>query len=320
MDQTGVHLVPTSRFTYEMKNTDSVAVIGAEDERQITACLASSMHGDLLPLQLIFQGKTDRSHPGTTPASIAARVDVTHSDNHWSTQETMQRYIKEVIMPHVERSIQEHRLHSDAKVLLLLDAWAVHKSEEFRRFLRTHHPRIHLVFVPPNCTSKLQVADVVLQRGFKSGITHNFNQWAATEITKQIGADAVVGVAKMLKMKQLKPLVLQWCIDSWEKVKLQRELITGGWITCVSSYFNVNDPAKRVEAMAAVAKKELELMEIPEAEEKQSSEPNESDSEDELDTEKPRTFGKQSGRARKQAATFGYRINPSQIEISEDSD
>jgi hypothetical protein len=55
MDQTGVHLVPTSRFTYEMKNTDSVAVIGAEDKRQITACLASSMHGDLLPHQLIFQ-------------------------------------------------------------------------------------------------------------------------------------------------------------------------------------------------------------------------------------------------------------------------
>ena len=61
MDQTGVHLVPAARWTYEEKNSSSIAVVGAEDKRQITACVASSLDGTLLPLQLIFQGKTPRS-------------------------------------------------------------------------------------------------------------------------------------------------------------------------------------------------------------------------------------------------------------------
>lgn len=66
MDQTGVHLVPTSNWTYQARGSKSVAVVGAEDKRQITACIASSLEGDLLPLQLIFQGKTPRSLPHVT--------------------------------------------------------------------------------------------------------------------------------------------------------------------------------------------------------------------------------------------------------------
>ena len=42
MDQTGVHLVSTSSWTYEMVGSSDVAVIGAEDKRQITACVAAS--------------------------------------------------------------------------------------------------------------------------------------------------------------------------------------------------------------------------------------------------------------------------------------
>ncbi len=73
-----------------MVGSSDVAIVGAEDKRQITACVAASLRGDLLPLQLIFQGKTTRSLPSATPASTAARVDITHSANHWSTQGTMQ--------------------------------------------------------------------------------------------------------------------------------------------------------------------------------------------------------------------------------------
>lgn len=321
MDQTGVHLVPSSRWTYETINSSSVAVIGAEDKRQITACIASSMDGDLLPLQLIFQGKTDRSLPAISPASIAARVDLTRSDNHWSTQETMQRYIAQIIMPHVERSIQQHQLHADAKIILVLDVWAVHKSEEFRRFLRTRYPRIHLVFVPANCTSKLQVADVVLQRRFKHGITSRFNQWAAEKIAAQIAADKVTGIADSLKMGVLKPLVLQWCVDSWSALKEERELITNGWNRCCAMFFNVNDPAKRIEAMAAVAREELEIAAPPGEEEAEEAASEVSGgSEDELDVSQPRVFGKQGSRVRKQAANFGYQFSSDAIAVSDDSD
>jgi hypothetical protein len=83
MDQTGIHLVPAARFTYERAGSKTVAVVGAEDKRQITVCVAASLRGDLLPLQLIFQGKTSRSLPPATANSIATLVDVTQSSNRW---------------------------------------------------------------------------------------------------------------------------------------------------------------------------------------------------------------------------------------------
>jgi len=265
MDQTGVHLVPSARWTYEKVNSGDVAVLGAEDKRQITVCLASSLDGELLPLQLIFQGKTDRSLPPATPYSLSSRADVTCSENHWSNQHTMQRYIEKVLLPYAERAIERHSLHSDAKIILVLDVctWFVHKSEEFRLYLRTRHPRIQLVFVPANCTSKLQVADVVLQRPFKHGISRRFNEWAAERIAEQIEAGQVTGIADMLKMGVLKPRVLEWCVDSWNDLEEEKELIIKGWSKCCTSLFNVHDPNKRIEAMAAAARSELDLKLLP---------------------------------------------------------
>jgi len=121
MDQTGAHLVPSDTHTFEVKAAKDVKVIGADDKRQITACIASSLHGDLLPLQLIFQGKTAACHPDVTPAATAARVHITHSENHWSNQETMQQYVREVLVPYSEQRIAQHNLPADSHICLVLD-------------------------------------------------------------------------------------------------------------------------------------------------------------------------------------------------------
>jgi DDE superfamily endonuclease len=330
-DQTGVKLVPSSSWTYEKRNSSSVATIGADDKRQITACLASALSGDLLPLQLIFQGKTERSLPEKTAASIASHCHVTSSENHWSSQATMRQYISEIIMPHAEASIRKHRLHADAHIILVLDVWSVHKSEEFRMFLRTQHPRIHLVFVPANCTSKLQVADVSLQRPFKHSITRSFNEWAVRQIRQQIQAGSAVGLAELLRMATIKPLALQWCVDSWGALKERRDLITDAWHKCCVSLFNVMDPAKRIEAVAAVARQELEHTHVPaEIEEQHDSSESDSDDaggdgdtedDDELDVSQPKEFGsRKSQRQRTQATAFGYQLDSSAIALTEDSE
>lgn len=94
-DQTGACLVPAASQTYEKKNSKRVAVAHIEDKRQITAVVSSSLAGDLLPMQLVFTGKTERSHP---TADALKKVDANvkqsqfkfaHSENHWSSQETM---------------------------------------------------------------------------------------------------------------------------------------------------------------------------------------------------------------------------------------
>lgn len=324
MDQTGVNLVPSSTRTYERLGSSNVGVVGVDDKRQITVCLASSLDGDLLPLQLIFQGKTARSTPPSTPSSISSLCHVSQSKNHWSCQETMQQYITKIIMPYANKCIADHRLRADANIILVLDVWAVHKSVEFRQFLRTRHPRIKLVFVPANCTSKLQVADVALQRPFKHHIKKSFSAWAAALIRENMedGSDTF---KKSLNAKAIKPLVQQWCLDSWSALKERRELIIDGWRKCVTSLFDVNDPSSRSEAVAAVARHELEQALVPEGEEIDAlgndSEAEAHSEEEELDISQPRVFGeRKGGRDRKQIRLFGYQLSSSAIAMTEDSD
>lgn len=331
VDQTGVRLVAADNKTYDMKNTKSVKVFGNDDKRQITACIGSSANGDLLPLQLIFEGKTKLSEPKQTEESKAARVHITHSDNHWSSQETMQQWVTEVLLPYADRCILKHNRPKDEHIVLVLDVWSVHISQEFRDWIKAQHPRIHLVYVPPNCTSELQVADVILQRSFKTGIRQQFNQWAAEVISEQLKAKDLIGLTPYLKMGVIKPLVLEWCVHSWNKMQAGREYIKMGWHTCCVSLYNIWSPEKRVAVMEEVARKEFEAEHVPvqmgrkgaaaaaeEIDEEKYESESSDDETDQLDIMKQRQYGKRSARIRKRPQQFGYQLDSSQMEMSGD--
>ena len=215
-----MHLVSASSWTYETVGSSDVAIVGAEDKRQITACVAASLRGDLLPLQLIFQGKTTRSLPLATAASTAARVDITHSANHWSTQ---------------------------------------------------------------------------------------------------IQSGAVTGIAELLKMAAIKPLVLQWCVDSWNSLRERKQLILDGWERSCLCMFDITSEHRRNDAVELIALKQLEMDVLPDGAEPDGYPDVDDDNEDdELDVSKPRAFGKQSTRIRCQAKTFGFQIDPTRIEIDQE--
>jgi hypothetical protein len=48
------------------KGSKQVKMVGLNDKRQITALLACTKSGKLLPPQLIYAGKTDACHPKVT--------------------------------------------------------------------------------------------------------------------------------------------------------------------------------------------------------------------------------------------------------------
>jgi hypothetical protein len=231
---------------------------------------------------------------------------------------------KKLLQPYYNQQVDEQRLPADTKMLLLLDAWSVHRGEEFRRFIRTHCPWIHLVFIPANCTSKLQVADVILQRPFKHGVRKRFSQWAAAIIKDQITKRDVLGLNPHLKMSVIKPLCLQWCFESWNTLKQRKDFITFGWHTCVLSMYNVNDPQKRLEPVEAVAKGELttvcvptqDEVQTPEQAEAEEEEDEEDEEKDELDVMKERVYGeRKSERKRTRTQLYGYQISSTQVEL-----
>jgi hypothetical protein len=48
---------------------------------------------------------------------------------------------------------KELGLPSSQVSIWLIDCWSVHKSKEFRTWMKKNHPNIILLFVPGGCTS-----------------------------------------------------------------------------------------------------------------------------------------------------------------------
>ena len=58
-NQTALNYVPATPWTMEQQGTKRIEVIGKGDKWQITAVFGGIMTGDFLPLQLIYEGKTE---------------------------------------------------------------------------------------------------------------------------------------------------------------------------------------------------------------------------------------------------------------------
>ena len=98
-DQAGVKLIPSQSWTMEEQGSTRVEIAGINDKRQITLTLAGSMSGELLPLQLLYQGKTTCCHP---QYSYPTEFDVWHTPNHWANEETTLRFITNIVLPYVK--------------------------------------------------------------------------------------------------------------------------------------------------------------------------------------------------------------------------
>ena len=103
-DQTGLSIIPTGNWTMHNAGAEVVPIAHSDDKRQITAVLAANAKGEYLPPQLIYKGKTTRCHPDL---KFPAGWDIWHSDNHWSNEDTMKRYLEKVIIPFVNRKRKE---------------------------------------------------------------------------------------------------------------------------------------------------------------------------------------------------------------------
>ena len=64
-DQTGIKYVPVSCWTLEKKGSKRVEIAGVDDKHQITALLAGTLAGQVLPAQLIYARETPVCMPKT---------------------------------------------------------------------------------------------------------------------------------------------------------------------------------------------------------------------------------------------------------------
>jgi len=83
------------------------------------------------------------------------------------------------------------------------------------------------MFDPTNCTSELQLVDVIIQWTLKHAFKVNFNKWTTYVIKQQIydGKEPLID----FKMSNLKPQICGWLHSTWTQVQGMDGMIVKGW-------------------------------------------------------------------------------------------
>ena len=221
-DETGVNVVPTSNWTLHDQGSKQVPITGIDDKRQLTMVLANTPTGTLLPPQVIYQGKTDKVHP---VFNCPETWHITHTPNHWSTEETNLEFITNILVPYFKNQCETLDLDGDQPALVILDVFAAHRTDKVKELYSKHN--ILLEFVPENCTGVLQPLDVSCTGDFKTYFKNLFSEWYADEVSKQLKSGEAVKIN--LQLSYIKSLHPNWLLQAWHILTDKINIIKLGW-------------------------------------------------------------------------------------------
>jgi hypothetical protein len=91
-------------------------------------------------------------------------------DTYWCSFTTMTHYFIDILVPWFNQAKRRLKLPKNQTCIVFLDVWSVHRSIQFRTWVKTTYPWIELHYVPGGCTGLFQPCDVGMQRPFKQAI------------------------------------------------------------------------------------------------------------------------------------------------------
>ena len=171
------------------------------------------MAGDLLPLQLIYQGKTSACLPRI---DFPADWHVICTPNHWANEEKMKEYLELIVIPYLQRKLKEIKLTADQPALAIFDVFIAQQTEDILALLEEHN--IHVVSVPVNCTDRLQPIDLSVNKSVKEFMRSKFKEWYAAQVLKQLDEGANIAPVD-LKFSTLKPLGARRLISMYDYLR-----------------------------------------------------------------------------------------------------
>ena len=93
LDRTPSKFVPSCNKTLAKKGCKSVPIAGSAEKRMITATFSITLMGELLPVQLIYGGKTNKSIPAVSfPSDFVICANEKHS-NEWEALNMLENII-----------------------------------------------------------------------------------------------------------------------------------------------------------------------------------------------------------------------------------
>ena len=118
-DQTRLPYIVTGNSILNEEVAKSVPLQGKGKKKQIAGTFAVSMTGDFLPMQLIYERKTQQCLPKDAEFRWK-EFDVTFTPNHWSNEEKSKQLLHNFIFPYLKKK-KKHDLGlpGDQKSLLI---------------------------------------------------------------------------------------------------------------------------------------------------------------------------------------------------------
>ena len=135
-DQTAIQLVPTGQWTMNMQKKRLLQLKNSDGKCQITVVVATTITGELFPMQLLFQGKTERCHPKVKPPE---GWDLWHSENQWSNEHTMKWYISNINVPFVNKKRESLQAKNSQPALAIIDGFKGQTTEDVLSLLKSNN-------------------------------------------------------------------------------------------------------------------------------------------------------------------------------------
>ena len=231
-DQTQVLFAPGDKISWAETGSKQVPVLGCKEKRAFTVLISIASNGTVLPMQVIYAGKTHRSRPSPSSphhsdlTAAGFLLQESGTTTYWSNLETMKTFVDEILAPYFERIKREKGLPVTQKSLWMIDVWSVHRSKEFRTWMRVGHPNILLDYVPGGCTSVMQPCDVGIQRPFKLSVKRSYQEDIVTEMLNQLGNNLKEGLAVNIdtRLPVLRDQSTRWIWNAYKAVS-REELV-----------------------------------------------------------------------------------------------
>ena len=176
--------------------------------------MAVTAAGEYLAPQLLYKGKTTKCHP---QVSFPDGWDIWHSDNHWSNEGTMERFIKKIVIPFIEHKREALKLGVKHPAMAMFDGFKGQTTDNIRSLLAANN--IVVIQLPPNCTDKLQPLDLSVNKPVKDGMKAKFQQWYADEVKKQLQTTPVKEIKVNVNLAVVKNPSASWLISVWHGLK-----------------------------------------------------------------------------------------------------
>lgn len=135
----------------------------------------------------------------------------------------MRDLVDNIIAPYFSEQKAKLGLPEMQKSIWQIDVWSVHRSREFRVWMKEHYLNIIMHYIPAGCTGVFQACDVGVQRIFKHSLKRSYHQDVVTDILEQIdqGKDNIV-VEKRLGI--LHDWSVGWLWDAYQTLNNEQTI------------------------------------------------------------------------------------------------